>query len=106
MSKKVLVATAKPFAGEAVEQILDICKNADYELILLEKYTEQNELVEAVKEVDALIIRSDKVTREVIANSNNLKIVVRGGAGYDNVDLEAATEKGIVVMNTPGCGLP
>ncbi len=102
MSKKVLVATAKPFAGEAVEQISDICRNTDYELILLEKYTEQNELVEAVKEVDALIIRSDKVTRDIIANSNNLKIVVRGGAGYDNVDLEAATEKGIVVMNTPG----
>jgi D-3-phosphoglycerate dehydrogenase len=102
MSKKVLVATVKPFASEAVEQIGAICKESGYEMILMEKYPDQSDLVEAVKEVDALIIRSDKVTEEVINNSRNLKVVVRAGAGYDNVDLKAATEKGIIVMNTPG----
>lgn len=99
---KVLIATVKPFAPEAVEGIRKVCLDAGYEVLLLEKYTDQNELVKAVVDVDALIIRSDKVTREVIEAGNNLKIVVRAGAGYDNVDLAAATEKNIVVMNTPG----
>lgn len=99
---KVLVATEKPFAKEAVEGIRQIVEEAGYELCLLEKYTDKGELLEAVQEVDALIVRSDKVTAEVIDAAKNLKIVVRAGAGYDNVDLEAATKRGVVVMNTPG----
>ena len=102
MAKKILVATVKPFAKAAVEKISQICQSADYEMTLLEKYDEQSDLVSAVKDVDALIIRSDKVTKEVIDNADNLKIVVRAGAGYDNVDLDAATGKEVVVMNTPG----
>ncbi|HHE38475.1 MAG TPA: 3-phosphoglycerate dehydrogenase [Candidatus Cloacimonetes bacterium] len=102
MAKKILVATVKPFAKAAVEKISQICQNAGYEMTLLEKYDEQSDLVSAVKDVDALIIRSDKVTKEVIDNADNLKIVVRAGAGYDNVDLDAATGKEVVVMNTPG----
>ncbi len=102
MAKKVLVATIKPFAKKAVKDIEKICKDSGYEFILMEKYPEQNDLVAAVKDVDALIVRSDKVTREVIENADNLKIVIRAGAGYDNLDCEAATEKGIVCMNTPG----
>ena len=99
---KVLVATEKPFAKEAVEGIRQIVEEAGYELCLLEKYTDKGELLEAVQEVDALIVRSDKVTAEVIDAAKNLKIVVRAGAGYDNVDLAAATQRGVVVMNTPG----
>ena len=102
MSKKVLVATVKPFAQKAVEEISVICKEAGYTMVLLEKYAEQAEFVQKVKDVDALIVRSDKVTREVINNAQNLKVVVRAGSGYDNIDLEAATEKNIVAMNTPG----
>ena len=99
---KILIATKKPFASEAVEKIKEIVQNAGYEFALLEKYTEQSELVDAVKDVNALIVRSDKITREVIEAAGELKIVVRAGAGYDNIDLTTATEKGIVVMNTPG----
>jgi len=99
---KVLVATVKPFAAEAVEKIKGIIDAAGYEFALLEKYEDNSQLLEAVADADALIIRSDKITREVMDAAKNLKIVVRAGAGYDNVDLEAATEKGIVVMNTPG----
>lgn len=99
---QVLVATEKPFAREAVEGIRQIVEQAGFELALLEKYTEKAELLAAVAEVDALIIRSDKVTAEVIDAAKSLKIVVRAGAGYDNVDLAAATQRGIVVMNTPG----
>jgi D-3-phosphoglycerate dehydrogenase len=102
MSKKVLVATEKPFAPEAVEKIKSACENANYEFRLLESYQEKSEFLAAVKDVNALIIRSDKVTEEVIAASDNLEIVVRAGAGYDNVDLKAASEKNVVVMNTPG----
>ncbi len=102
MSKKVLVATVKPFAKAAVDNIKEIAAKAGYELQLLESYGDQQDLVDAVADVDALIIRSDKVTPEVIGAANNLKIVVRAGAGYDNVDLNAANEKDIVVMNTPG----
>jgi len=100
--KKVLVATIKPFAQEAIEEIKKVTDEAGYELHLLEKYENQSALSEAVKEADALIIRSDKITREVLDAARNLKIVVRAGAGYDNINLEAATEKGVVAMNTPG----
>ena len=99
---KVLIATEKPFAPAAIEQIKPIFDKAGYELELLEKYTDKSQLLEKVADADALIIRSDKITKEVMEAANNLKIVVRAGAGYDNVDLNAATEKGIVVMNTPG----
>ena len=102
MSKKVLVATFKPFNQKAVNEISAVFKDAGYDLILLESYTDDHELLEAVKDVDALIIRSDKVTPEVISAAQNLKIVVRAGAGYDNVDLDAASQKDVVVMNTPG----
>ena len=101
-SMKILVATEKPFAKKAVEGIREIVEEAGGELALLEKYTDKVQLLEAVAEADALIVRSDKVTAEVIAAARRLRIVVRAGAGYDNVDLAAASERGIVVMNTPG----
>lgn len=100
--KKVLVATEKPFAKVAVEGIRSIVEKAGYELTLLEKYTDVQQFYEAVADVDALIVRSDKVTKEVIDHAKNLKIVVRAGAGFDNLDLAACTERGIVAMNTPG----
>ena len=100
--KKVLVATEKPFAAVAVSGIREIVEGAGMSLVLLEKYTDKSQLLEAVADVDALIVRSDKVTSEVVAAAKNLKIVVRAGAGYDNVDLAACSERGIVVMNTPG----
>ena len=99
---KILVATEKPFAKKAVDGIREIVEGAGFELALLEKYTDQSELLAAVADADALIVRSDKVTAGVIAAAPQLKIVVRAGAGYDNVDLAAASERGIVVMNTPG----
>lgn len=100
--KKILVATVKPFAKEAVDGIKSIAEKEGYEFLLLEKYQSQQELIEAVKDVNALIIRSDKATKEVIDAAENLEIIVRAGAGYDNIDLQAATAKNIVVMNTPG----
>ena len=99
---KILLATQKPFAAKAVEGITDILTQAGHEVVKLEKYAEQADFVKAVGDVEALIIRSDKVTEEVMAAAPKLKIVVRAGAGFDNVDLEAATARGIVVMNTPG----
>lgn len=99
---KVLLATEKPFAAKAVDGIREIIENAGHELIPLEKYTRKTELIEAVADVDAMIVRSDKVTADVIDAARNLKIVVRAGAGYDNIDLAKCTERGIVVMNTPG----
>jgi D-3-phosphoglycerate dehydrogenase len=99
---KVLVATEKPFAKAAVEGIKSIVEGAGHTLALLEKYTQAEDLYAAVSDTDALIVRSDKVTREVINSAKNLKIVVRAGAGFDNLDLTACTEKGIVAMNTPG----
>lgn len=102
MERKVLIATEKPFAPEAVELIKARCDEAGYEMILKEKYPQQADFVAAVKDVDALIVRSDKVTADVIDNADNLKIVVRAGAGYDNLDLAAASAKNIVCMNTPG----
>ena len=99
---KVLVATQKPFSAAAVKGIKDIIEGAGHSFALLEKYEAQADLVAAVADAEALIIRSDKVTAEVIAAAPKLKIVVRAGAGFDNVDLVAATDRGIVVMNTPG----
>lgn len=99
---KVLVATDKPFAKVAVDGIRKIVEGAGFELALLEKYAEQSDFVNAVADVDAIIVRSDKVTKEVVEAAKNLKIVVRAGAGYDNLDLEALTAKGAVGMNTPG----
>lgn len=100
--KKVLVATEKPFAKIAVDGIRQIIEKAGYELRLLEKYTDQADFVKAVEDVDAVIIRSDIVDKRIIEAAKNLKIVVRAGAGYDNIDLAAATEHKIVAMNTPG----
>ena len=99
---KILIATEKPFAKKALDGIKEILAAADYEVALLEKYTEKEELIAAVKDVDGMIVRSDKVTAEVIEAAEQLKIVVRAGAGFDNVDLKAASARGIVVMNTPG----
>lgn len=99
---KVLIATEKPFAPVAIEGIRKEVENAGYELALLEKYAEKAQLLDAVADADAIIIRSDKIDNEVFDAAKNLKIVVRAGAGYDNVDLEAATAHGVVVMNTPG----
>jgi len=99
---KILIATDKPFAKEAVDGIKNIIVKSGHECLLLEKYTDKSQLLEAVANVEAIIIRSDLITAEVIEAAKNLKIVVRAGAGYDNVDLKAATAKGVVVMNTPG----
>ncbi|NLC48949.1 MAG: 3-phosphoglycerate dehydrogenase [Bacteroidales bacterium] len=99
---KILIATEKPFSKEAVEGIREILEKRDHELILLEKYNDKKELLDAVKTVDAVIIRSDKIDKEVLDAAKELKIVVRAGAGYDNVDLEVATANNVCVMNTPG----
>ena len=99
---KVLLATQKPFAAAAVKGITDILEAAGHQVSKLEKYAGQSDFVAAVADAEALIIRSDKVTEEVMAAAPKLKIVVRAGAGFDNVDLAAATARGIVVMNTPG----
>jgi D-3-phosphoglycerate dehydrogenase len=99
---KILIATEKPFAPKAVKRISEVIDNAGFETVLLEKYTAKSQLLDAVKNVDAIIIRSDIIDAEVLDAAKDLKIVVRAGAGYDNVDLEAATEHQVVVMNTPG----
>lgn len=99
---KILVATTKPFAPAAVQGIQKIVKEAGYEFALLEKYNNEQELLNAVSDATALIVRSDKITSKVLDAAKELKIIVRAGAGYDNVDTQAAKEKGIVVMNTPG----
>jgi D-3-phosphoglycerate dehydrogenase len=99
---KILVATQKPFSAAAVGGIKEIVTGAGHEFAALEKYADASELIAAVADVDALIIRSDKVTAEVLDAAKNLKIVVRAGAGFDNVDLAAATAHNVVVMNTPG----
>ena len=99
---KVLIATEKPFAPVAVEGIKKEIENAGFELALLEKYTDKQQLLDAVADANAIIIRSDKIDSQVLDAAKQLKIVVRAGAGYDNVDLEAATAHGVVVMNTPG----
>lgn len=99
---KVLVATEKPFAAIAVEGIRKVVEGNGHELVLLEKYSAVEELTAAVGDVDALIVRSDKVTATLLDAAPKLKIVVRAGAGYDNIDLDAATARGIIVENTPG----
>jgi len=99
---KVLIATQKPFAAAAVKGIREILEGAGHEVVLLEKYAEAKDLINAVADVEAMIIRSDKVTPEVLDAAKKLKIVVRAGAGFDNVDLAAATAHGVVVENTPG----
>ena len=99
---KVLVATEKPFAKVAVEGIRKVIEQAGYELVLLEKYTSKQQLLDAVADADALIIRSDVVDAAVLDAAKQLKIVVRAGAGYDNIDLSAATAHQVVAMNTPG----
>ena len=99
---KVLIATDKPFAASAVNAIRNVVETAGFELKLLEKYTGKQQLLDAVADVDAMIVRSDIVDAEVIEHAKNLKIVVRAGAGYDNLDLAACTTKGVVAMNTPG----
>ncbi len=99
---KVLIATEKPFAAAAVNAIRNVVEAAGFELVLLEKYSEKKQLLDAVADVDAIIIRSDIIDAEVIEHASRLKIVVRAGAGYDNIDLAACTAKGVVAMNTPG----
>ena len=99
---KVLVATQKPFAPVAVEGIREIVREAGYEFSLLEKYEDESDLIAAVADADALIVRSDKVTAAVLAAAPRLRMVVRAGAGYDNIDLDACTAKGVAAMNTPG----
>ncbi|MBR1947484.1 MAG: 3-phosphoglycerate dehydrogenase [Bacteroidaceae bacterium] len=100
--KKILVATEKPFAAVAVNGIKEVAEKAGYEVVLLEKYADKAALLAAVADVDAIIIRSDVIDAEVMDAAKQCKIVVRAGAGFDNVDLTAATERGICVMNTPG----
>ena len=102
MSRKVLVATEKPFAKVAVSGIADIFRAADYEMVLLESYKDKADYLKAAAEADALIVRSDIVDAEVLTAAPALKIVVRAGAGYDNIDLKAAANRGVVAMNTPG----
>ena len=99
---KILVATEKPFAAAAVEGIKKVAQEEGHEIVLLEKYQEKQQLLDAVADVDAMIVRSDKVDREVLDAAKNLKIVVRAGAGYDSIDTSYAKEKGVVVENTPG----
>lgn len=99
---KILVATEKPFAAAAVNGIKNEAQAAGHEVVLLEKYTDKQQLLDAVADVDAMIVRSDKITPEVLDAAKNLKIVVRAGAGYDSIDTAYAKEKGVVVENTPG----
>ncbi len=99
---KVLIATAKPFAAEAVQGIKNEFEGTGHEVVLLEKYETNEQLLDAVKDVDAMIVRSDKITAEVLDAAKNLKIVVRAGAGFDSIDCQYAKEKNVVVENTPG----
>jgi D-3-phosphoglycerate dehydrogenase len=99
---KILVATEKPFAPAAIEQIRSVAWAEDYELVLLENYKSVSEFQSAISDADALIVRSDLVTQEILSAAGKLKIVVRAGAGYDNIDLDACTAHGVVAMNTPG----
>lgn len=99
---KILIATEKPFAPAAVQQIKEIIENAGFQPLLLENYKEKSELLEAVKAANAIIVRSDKVDKEVLDAAKDLKIVVRAGSGFDNVDTATATQNGVCVMNTPG----
>lgn len=102
--RKILIATEKPFAPEAVRKINKVIDKAGkaYALHWLENYTDRGELLAAVSDAHALIVRSDLVDKELVDRASSLQIVVRAGAGYDNIDLDAATAKKVVVMNTPG----
>ena len=102
MSKKVLVVTIKPFAAKAVEELKKAGESAGYQIDLLESYSDKSQIIDKLPGYDAMIIRSDKIDQEIINSSEDLKIIVRAGAGYDNVDLDSASAKNIVVMNTPG----
>ena len=99
---KILLATEKPFTKQTVEDIKNIIEKSGNIFKLLENYKTKQELIDSVKDIDALIVRSDKITQEIMDSSNNLKIIVRAGAGFDNIDISYASKKGIVVMNTPG----
>jgi len=99
---KILVATDKPFAPAAIEQIRAVAWEEDHELMMLENYKSSEDFKSAVANADALIVRSDLVTADILSAARNLKIVVRAGAGYDNLDLDACTARGVVAMNTPG----
>ncbi len=99
---KVIIATEKPFSKQAVQEVKQVFSTAGYEVELLEKYADKSMLLKAVSDVDAMIVRSDIIDSEVLEAAKNLKIVVRAGAGYDNIDLETASSRGVVVMNTPG----
>lgn len=99
---KILIATEKPFAPAAVKNMTSELEGAGHEVLLLEKYTDKAQLLEAVKDVDAMIVRSDKITPDVLDAANQLKIIVRAGAGYDSIDTKYAKEKNVVVENTPG----
>ena len=99
---KILLATEKPFTKQTVEDIKDIIEKSGNIFKLLENYKSKQDLIDAVKGANALIVRSDKITQEIMDSSNNLKIIVRAGAGFDNIDIDYASKKGIVVMNTPG----
>ncbi len=100
--KRILIATEKPFAPAAIKKMNKVFKKADFKVDLLEKYSSKRDLLDAVSKADAAIIRSDKFETEVLNAAKKLKIVVRAGAGYDNVDLATATKNSVVVMNTPG----
>ena len=99
---KILLATEKPFTKQTVEDIKDIIEKSGNIFKLLENYKSKQDLIDAVKGANALIVRSDKITQEIMDSSNNLKMIVRAGAGFDNIDIDYASKKGIVVMNTPG----
>lgn len=99
---KVLIATEKPFAKEAIDLMMPVFEKANYQVVLLENYTQKQDLLDAVADCEAIIIRSDIVDKEVIDAAKKLKIIVRAGAGYNNIDLDACTASGVVAMNTPG----
>lgn len=102
VSMKILIATEKPFVPLAIRQIREVTEAAGFKLVLLENYKDNSELLEAVSDADALIVRSDKVTTEVLDAAKQLKVVVRAGSGYDNIDIAACTAHNVVAMNTPG----
>lgn len=99
---KVLLATSKPFASQAVNGIQNVIETAGYTFEKLENYSEKSQLLDALSGVEALIVRSDEIDAEIISKAPNLKIIIRAGAGFDNIDIEAASKHGICVMNTPG----
>ena len=99
---KILIATEKPFVPLAIRQIREVTEAAGFKLVLLEDYKDKSELLEAVSDADAIIVRSDKVTSEVLDSAKQLKVVVRAGSGYDNIDIVSCTAHNVVVMNTPG----